>query len=1634
MAEDFRLTGKLVINGIQGLDAEIPKLRRQLESLKITPQNVGFDKSIAGVEKLSQSTKQANREISATVTSLQDFSDKAALALRRFTAFSLAAGATFGSLRLIFGGLKNAATFERELIKVRQVSGATANSIASLRDEITRLGNSLAAPASELADVSKTLSQAGFRIGEVKTLLENLAQTRLAATFGSIQDTTEGIIAIAGQFKIQVGEMGDALGITNAVAAKYAVESEGLISAVRRTGGVFAAASSGISEGTQALSEFYALFTSVQQTTRQANETIATGLRTVFARLERPKTISYFKDLGVDLTDASGKFIGVFNAIQKISQAIDGLDTRSLKFAEIVEAIGGARQLGVVVPLLKEWRLQQEVLNTALGGTKSLLNDAALPLQTLSAQVEILANNFSAFSRDVFNSNSFQFLAKEAINFANAIVRVADSISGLLPLFAALGVAKFGAAVASEGAVGYLTTRLKTGAGGPGIHKATGGYIPGTGSGDKIPIMAEPGEFVIRKGAAQRIGTPTLQKLNNIDKFNMGGMVGRRLPGYAEGGKVGIDFGSDKEFNDIRKEFRNLAKSIGISNDEFNRLANEVRILAKDVPEARKLFQGGVKSKTYTPPLASFSNAPELPNYEQLETKIRIQDAKRQKILNQKPFTVYNQSRKYISEDERNRNIFANLPTTDSLDSIVSNYRTPFPLSMEQRKLRGLDISRQARFLDSATNRSKADAVAFGAVTNEISGPGQRTLFNRGRASIPQLPDLEANDPSIANVTYSQADLYAAGINKIPTRQGSIFAKPINRLRSRARLAGQFVRNAPGAIGRGARGIGSRVLNGDPATLGLLAAGVQYGGDKLGLDPTLTGGLSGALGGAALGGAFGGPVGSALGGIAGGITGLASASQRKELDKIDKELTKSAKELTKAFSDLSVGGVAKLDQALKTQLNLTSQRADISNRGIAQNIGAAFGNSTNFVSGTYSGLNAAGRSIGIGLVGFDDEKAKARASELASSNAEVAQQSRDRIKFLVSRGRQKDISDTLVQGAISDDESKLAGLSAARSNRNDNGATLRNLIAEARGNLIKNEDSNKGTGLDIALRNIDTFASRLEKSSNLLGLFNSNLENSQSAIQSAFDVASGNFTINRSLQNPFENIEALNKGQVRGAVGNLESFLGTSIDAQSRGVLEAAPVLKDLPNIINAERVKAEKAGFNVTDSGKFIEGLLNQRGGPLGNLPGRVKQDLGDVFGNLSTEDTQAYLSGNVDNRNAQEIQNKIGQITDKTVATFKKLQDSSNELAKTFLVNAANQRSVLVASQVRLGANRQDAITNSILTKDNLRGVQTNPLTAIGLQQNSLKELTGLQDVFPTNITQNINDLLKERAALESSVNIGELEKSRRLSDVNAKLTTNKEALDKLASSAIGLAEIQTKLSEVQGRQLGLADSVINDALGGNQEGKIRGKVALQAFQQGGLGRVQGLGLNPDDLKTGISQEEQRKALIEGEQAAKDFKLKIAQQLNTQSSGILIPAGEARQNAAAFKDLDTQKQSLLQAADTALATQVIAIEQQRKLLSANLEDFDKVITNKFVAGITQLAAVVQQLNVPETISIQATHIHQFQFTGLNIANLDPAMRKIAEEAVNGALSKLTDGNVKNGQRIPGAAIKAAVEEGFGG
>lgn len=499
------------------------------------------------------------------------FGEQSALAFKRFAAFSLSAGAVFGVVEAFRAGITEAISFEKELVKLAQVSNSSIASLKGTQDIITGLATSLGTSSKDLVGAAVTIRQAGFSIEETNAALETLALTSLSPSFNDIKNTTEGLIALRSQFGTTADQFKQQFGEINAVSKAFAVESEDIITAIRKSGGAFKVAGGNVRE-------LIALFTAVRATTRESADTIATGFRTIFARLQRPQVLDELKSFNIELRDAQGNFVGPLKAIQAINTALSGVGQEgNLQFSRVAEQIGGIRQISKVIPLIQNFATAQRAANIAQLESNSLEADAEIAQQSLSNRLTKTREKFLEFARGLTINDQFKGLISGFLKLADSVTGLAKSIAPSLPTLALLfglgqtgNLTKFAQGFVQR--IGGGTTPFRA-FGGLGAGIATSGLFGSELKNNKFALRRNQGlvrglNAGIAAGATglaiggtvlgQNLASNPLQRNRFVAGRTIEGLSSGILGGALVGGPVGAAIGGAvvglKSFSDALQE------------------------------------------------------------------------------------------------------------------------------------------------------------------------------------------------------------------------------------------------------------------------------------------------------------------------------------------------------------------------------------------------------------------------------------------------------------------------------------------------------------------------------------------------------------------------------------------------------------------------------------------------------------------------------------------------------------------------------------------------------------------------------------------------------------------------------------------------------------------------------------------------------------------------------------------------------------------------------------------------------------------------------------------------------------------------------------------------------------------------
>lgn len=519
------------------LNKNFNALNSNLNSIKgnFNNLNSSLGKTSATQGTLSKQTNKANQSLKTQAGLLNNLAGRFKSVALQAVAFGAISRPVYDLQRALTGAVQDSVKFQREVVKISQVTGKSVGQLSGLTGQIDKLSVSLGISATELAETARIIAQTGKNAEETRIILNALGKSTLAPTFGNISDTTEGLVAALGQFNLKAKDSEAILGSLNNVSKNFAVEAEDLVTVIRKTGGVFSLAAGDSKNTIGALQELSAIFTAVRANTRESADTIGAGLKTIFARIQRRDTIEFLKGFGVELTDLNGKFIGLFPALDEVSTKLQSLirSGDAVGLSAIAEELGGIRQIGKLLPAIANFEDAREALAAAQrGAAEGLDKDVGKALDTVAVRLGKVQAAFQQVIRTVFESDAFQNFTKNILQSAEGFLtfanNIAQAIEPILPILSTLGAFKLGAGISGlfkGGAVGAAASTISGRAGAQAAQQ----NVQATNTTNSI----------LNKILTQ------ITSLTNISKSRgFGGFGGRRragggsIPKFADGGRV----------------------------------------------------------------------------------------------------------------------------------------------------------------------------------------------------------------------------------------------------------------------------------------------------------------------------------------------------------------------------------------------------------------------------------------------------------------------------------------------------------------------------------------------------------------------------------------------------------------------------------------------------------------------------------------------------------------------------------------------------------------------------------------------------------------------------------------------------------------------------------------------------------------------------------------------------------------------------------------------------------------------------------------------------------------------------------------------------------------------------------------
>lgn len=422
-----------------------------------TASNKPVSSVSGGLDKTNKQLQVHNKLVKQASAHQFEFGERLGFTSARLLAYLVPASAFFQIARAARFASSAIIDINRDINRLTQVFNGNASKARSVSRDILEISRQYGQSGRELLNVSVLLAQSGEKFSDNNAILdvvEGLAQTQLAATFGDISNVLEGTIATLNQFSLAGTDAVRVLDSANILSKNFAFEAENLFTAVKSGGAAFSVAGGGFEE-------FAATVAAVRDITRLSAATVGTSLNTISLRLIRPDVVEFLETFkgGFDVRDDQGQLKSVTDILRNVGSRFNEFNKDEI--GEIVQNLSGVRQGKALIPLLEDiakggdnsrFLKAIELQKSAPG---SLARDAFIGQDRIDVQLGKISARFEQVFGSLANDENIKQLVKDVASLADSLGDVLEVSAPLLPLLIKLGAIKLAFGVA-RGIPGFI--------------------------------------------------------------------------------------------------------------------------------------------------------------------------------------------------------------------------------------------------------------------------------------------------------------------------------------------------------------------------------------------------------------------------------------------------------------------------------------------------------------------------------------------------------------------------------------------------------------------------------------------------------------------------------------------------------------------------------------------------------------------------------------------------------------------------------------------------------------------------------------------------------------------------------------------------------------------------------------------------------------------------------------------------------------------------------------------------------------------------------------------------------------------------------------------------------------------------
>ena len=427
-------------------------LQGELQNIMSRARNPGEGDSVEGLQRDLAAVRSSMEELGFT-------SETVGQKLTRLFKDHFNTAIAMAGLHLLQNGLQqtlqNVVDVDTAMTDLKKVSEGSSQDYANYLDSAGERAKSLGASITDVIGATSEFSRLGFNLEDASNLGDWATKYMNVSEYTNIEDAAQSLVSTLQGFHLAADDVGSVVDRFNEVGNNYAISSEGLGEALKRS-------AAALYSGGNSLDESLGLVTAANEVV-QDPDTVGTWAKTLSMYLRAAKadaeeagietdgmanSVSELRETIKTLThdkvdimsdEAGTKFKSTTQIMREIAGVYDSLS--DVDQAALLKTISGKRMANTTSALIQNWSTVEDVIKSTQNAAGSADAENAKYLDSIQGKLAQFQAQFQSASTSVLDSGFVKGTIDAGsgiLGFFNTLIDKAGVIPGLITPIASL--------------------------------------------------------------------------------------------------------------------------------------------------------------------------------------------------------------------------------------------------------------------------------------------------------------------------------------------------------------------------------------------------------------------------------------------------------------------------------------------------------------------------------------------------------------------------------------------------------------------------------------------------------------------------------------------------------------------------------------------------------------------------------------------------------------------------------------------------------------------------------------------------------------------------------------------------------------------------------------------------------------------------------------------------------------------------------------------------------------------------------------------------------------------------------------------------------------------------------------------